>query len=437
MPRLRLRPGLPRLRPAARLPPRRHDAPLPPLRARLAAASRCPSCASPRIRYLGGGTERVEREVRERFPRLRVGRLDRDVVERKGAADRVLDAFADGGSTCSSARASSPRASTSPRSPWSASCRPTSRSTCPTSAPPSGPTSSSRRRSAAPGAATGRGAAIIQTYQPEHPAIRAVAEGDADAFYDEELELRARFGSPPFGRLVKLTVALADRDAAEAEGEAMADGLRAAARERDLAVQVVGPAPAYVARRGDRWRFNVVLRGRGPGRPARPPPGPVERRRRPGVAAVAPERGARGICKGAPVFCNAIATGVRAAAATLAPCLDRVLRGLRSVLLAVAVAALVVLGRMTLDQLVGPRGWYVLLFAGVFVTARYVGMRPAVGVTLLVAASRIVRPATVARTAPWIRRCCSTSCSTSSQEPPRSRCSSSWSGRAGDCGSAT
>ena len=57
-------------------------------------ATRCPACASPRIRYLGGGTERVEREVRERFPSLRVGRLDRDVVERKGAADRVLDAFA-------------------------------------------------------------------------------------------------------------------------------------------------------------------------------------------------------------------------------------------------------------------------------------------------------------------------------------------------------
>ena len=59
-------------------------------------ASRCPACASPRIRYLGGGTERVEREVRETFPAIRVGRLDRDVVERRGAAERVIDAFADG-----------------------------------------------------------------------------------------------------------------------------------------------------------------------------------------------------------------------------------------------------------------------------------------------------------------------------------------------------
>ncbi|OGO52911.1 MAG: primosomal protein N', partial [Chloroflexi bacterium RBG_16_70_13] len=38
-------------------------------------ASRCPQCGSARIRYLGGGTERLEREVRDRFPALRVGRL--------------------------------------------------------------------------------------------------------------------------------------------------------------------------------------------------------------------------------------------------------------------------------------------------------------------------------------------------------------------------
>ena len=58
--------------------------------------SRCPNCGSARIRYLGGGTERLEREVKDRFPGLRVGRLDRDVVERRGAADRVVDDFTDG-----------------------------------------------------------------------------------------------------------------------------------------------------------------------------------------------------------------------------------------------------------------------------------------------------------------------------------------------------
>ena len=34
--------------------------------------------------------------------------------------------------------------------------------------------------------------------------------------------------------------------------------------ERDAGVTVIGPAPAYIARRSDRWRFNVVLRGLDP-----------------------------------------------------------------------------------------------------------------------------------------------------------------------------
>ena len=109
------------------------------------------------------------------------------------------------------------------------------------------------------------GTAILQTYQPEHPAIVAVAERRAEAFYDAELDLRRRFGSPPFGRLVKLTVALADRADAQAAGEALVEQLRARAAATGERVDVAGPAPAFVARRGERWRFNVVLRGAGSG----------------------------------------------------------------------------------------------------------------------------------------------------------------------------
>jgi primosomal protein N' (replication factor Y) len=122
------------------------------------------------------------------------------------------------------------------------------------------------------------GLAIIQTYQPDHPAIQAVASGDAAAFYDAELEVRRRFGSPPFGRLIKLTVGLPDSVAAEQEASAMADRLRAAAgsaaSSAGPSVDVLGPAPAYIARRAGRWRWNVVLRGDRPLELLNPPPGP-------------------------------------------------------------------------------------------------------------------------------------------------------------------
>ena len=224
-------------------------------------ASRCPACRSARIRYLGGGTERVEREVAAAFPALRVGRLDRDVVERRGGAERVLDAFADGrldvlvGTSLVAKGIDVPEVTVvGVVSADVALNLPDERA--------------AERTYQLLVQAVGRagrgdrpGTAIIQTYQPDHPAIRAVVEADAAAFYDAELELRRRFGSPPFGRLVKLTVAMADRDAAETAGRERAVALRARAAERRASVEVVGPAPAFVARRAGRWRFNVILRG--------------------------------------------------------------------------------------------------------------------------------------------------------------------------------
>ena len=226
-------------------------------------ATRCPTCASPRIRYLGGGTERVEREVRERFPGLRVGRLDRDVAERRGAAERVIDAFADGridvlvGTSLVTKGLDIPAVSlVGVVSADVALNLPDERA--------------AERTYQLLAQAVGRagrgerpGTAFIQSYQPEHPAIVAVATGQAAGFYDAEIDLRRRFGSPPFGRLVKLTVAISDRTAAENAATEMASSLRTAAGTRG-GVTVLGPAPAFIARRADRWRWNVILRGDDP-----------------------------------------------------------------------------------------------------------------------------------------------------------------------------
>jgi primosomal protein N' (replication factor Y) len=241
-------------------------------------ASRCPNCRSARIRYLGGGTQRVEEEVKAAFPHLRVGRLDRDVAERKGAAERVLDAFAEGrldvlvGTSLVAKGLDIPEVTVvGVVSADVALNLPDERA--------------AERTYQLLTQALGRagrgerpGLAIVQTYLPDHPAIQAVARGDASAFYDAELEVRRRFASPPFGRLVKLTVGLPDQIAAEKEAQAMADRLRSAAASLASGggpqVSVLGPAPAYVARRAGRWRWNVVLRGDRPLELLSPPPGP-------------------------------------------------------------------------------------------------------------------------------------------------------------------
>ncbi len=202
--------------------------------------------------------------MRETFPALRVGRLDRDVVEHRGAAERVIDAFAAGRLDVLVGTSLVAKGLDIP----SVTLVGIVSSDVALNLPDERAAERTYQLLVQAIGRAGRGdrpgRAIVQTYQPDHPAIQAAASGDRTAFYDAELALRARFGSPPFGRLVKLTVGLADPAAAEREAVAMADRLRAHALERGLDVTVVGPAPAYIARRADRWRWNVVLRGDDP-----------------------------------------------------------------------------------------------------------------------------------------------------------------------------
>ena len=108
------------------------------------------------------------------------------------------------------------------------------------------------------------GRVILQTYFPDHPVIAAVASGNGATFYESELASRKLFHSPPFGRLIKLTVALEDRAAAERQATQMAADLREQARSQGSETEVLGPLPAYIARRAGKWRFHVVLRGADP-----------------------------------------------------------------------------------------------------------------------------------------------------------------------------
>jgi primosomal protein N' (replication factor Y) (superfamily II helicase) len=227
-------------------------------------ATRCPACGSPRIRYLGGGTERLEREVRETMPAFRVGRLDRDVVEHRGAAERVVDAFSDGRLDVLVGTSLVTKGLDIP----SVTLVGVVSSDVALNLPDERAAERTYQLLVQAIGRAGRGArsghAIIQTYQPDHPAIVAAASRRRDPFYRAELDLRRRFGSPPFGRLVKLTIGLADPEAAEREARSMADRLRDRAVARGGGTTVVGPAPAYIARRADRWRWNVVLRGQDP-----------------------------------------------------------------------------------------------------------------------------------------------------------------------------
>ncbi|WP_265516275.1 primosomal protein N' [Nitratireductor luteus] len=97
---------------------------------------------------------------------------------------------------------------------------------------------------------------LIQTYQPEHPVMKALVSGDAEAFYEREIAERERAGLPPFGRLAAIIVSAASRP--EAEGHARA--LRRAAPAADD-LMALGPAEAPLSLIAGRHRFRLLVQG--------------------------------------------------------------------------------------------------------------------------------------------------------------------------------
>jgi primosomal protein N' (replication factor Y) len=227
-------------------------------------ARRCPACESVRIRYLGGGTQRVEREVGVRFPMLRVARLDRDIVERKGEAARVVDEFAAGRVDVLVGTALVAKGLDVPNVTLVGVVSADIALNLPDQRAAERTYQLLVQAVGRAGRGARAGTAIVQTYLPEHPVIEALVEDDGAAFYEAELESRRLFGAPPYGDVVKLTIAMEDRTAAEQKALVMARQLRERALVAGRRVEVLGPMPAYVARRADRWRFHVVLRGDGP-----------------------------------------------------------------------------------------------------------------------------------------------------------------------------
>ena len=227
-------------------------------------ARRCPACESVRIRYLGGGTQRVEREVQIRLPHLRVARLDRDVVERKGEATRVVDAFSAGDIDVLVGTALVAKGLDVPQVTLVGVVSADVALNLPDQRAAERTYQLLTQAMGRAGRGERPGTAIVQTYLPDHPVIRALVEDDARSFYAAELDARRLFNAPPFGDVIKLTIALEDRAAAERKAAEMAASLRERLHQSTARVEVLGPLPAYIARRAGRWRFHVVLRGDNP-----------------------------------------------------------------------------------------------------------------------------------------------------------------------------
>ena len=243
---------------------------------------KCPGCGDPEFRYSGVGTQRVEQIVRRCFPSAKVARMDADSTSRKESHDDILDAFKAGRTDILVGTQMIAKGLHFPRVTLVGIVNADSS----LNIPDFRAGERTFQLLAQVSGRTGRGAipgeVFVQTFSPEHPAVKMARTENYEGFVDIELPQRLALGYPPFTHLTCVTVAgpderltgvlagrlraalcaASDRAAPLENGGAGAQGLRESGSGGASApsVRVSEVCPAALAKADGIYRFQIVLR---------------------------------------------------------------------------------------------------------------------------------------------------------------------------------
>ena len=223
---------------------------------------KCPVCGGESLFTETPGTQKVEEELRERFPSARVLRMDADTMTAKGAHEKLLSRFAKGeadillGTQMVTKGLDFENVTLvgvldADQSLYAQDYRARERTF-----------SLITQVVGRAGRRFDTGKAVIQTYSPTHPVILTAARQDYEAFYEREMETRQALQCPPVCGLTVLTAVgeveqqvLKSLIALKVRLQSLMEGQYA-----DVKAPVLGPAAAQMVKVMGRYRYHLTMR---------------------------------------------------------------------------------------------------------------------------------------------------------------------------------
>lgn len=222
---------------------------------------RCPACGAATQRTRGVGTQLLERWLGERYPGARLARMDADTTGTKWSHRRILEGFAQRaidvlfGTQMIAKGLDFPgvtlvgvvNADTGLHLPDFHGAERTFQLVA--------------QVAGRSGRGSRGGEVLVQTHVPEHYALQAAARHDFEAFARRELDERRSPPYPPHVGLVNLVVSGPREPEVADAADRIASWLRGLLRAKTSdRAEVVGPAPAPLARIKERWRWHLIIR---------------------------------------------------------------------------------------------------------------------------------------------------------------------------------
>lgn len=219
----------------------------------------CPSCGMDDLRLLGAGTQRIEEEIADVFPEARVLRMDLDTTSRKGAHRRLLDAFGRGEADVLLGTQMVAKGLDFPRVTLVGVVEADTGMLLPDFRAAERTFQLLAQVAGRAGRHELQGEVLLQTRNPDHPAIRFALKHDFHGFALGELGERVALGYPPYGRLVGVEVKGPEAGSTNALAERWGAALRREA-QKVAGVEVLGPVPAFVGRVKRWWRVHLLVK---------------------------------------------------------------------------------------------------------------------------------------------------------------------------------
>jgi len=224
----------------------------------------CPRCARRSMKFLGLGTQKLEQEAGYNFPTARLLRWDTDVTRGRHSHDEILAKFRRHQADILIGTQMVAKGLDLPLVTLVGVVSADTALNLPDFRAGERTFQLLSQVAGRAGRGVRGGKVIIQTYTPEHYAIQAASQHDYAAFYNREVEYRRQLRNPPFTHLACLTCSHTNDLLCQREAERMKRLIGQKIDSEGVAdIEIIGPAPAFIHRLRGRFRWQLILRGRG------------------------------------------------------------------------------------------------------------------------------------------------------------------------------
>ena len=219
----------------------------------------CPNCKSSSIRYYGTGTQKAYDELAELFPQARILRMDVDTTRKKGSHQALLDQFGRGEADILLGTQMIAKGLDFPNVTLVGVLNADTALNLPDFRSSERTFQLLTQVAGRAGRAEKAGQVLIQSYNPQHYAIRFAKDQDYEGFYTYEMGIRRQLGYPPYYFTIGITLSHKKEEEVVKRAYEVMNILRSGLSENS---NILGPTPKPIARTHNLYHYQILIKYR-------------------------------------------------------------------------------------------------------------------------------------------------------------------------------